>query len=312
MTQKSVRIGLLATHENEELERLQDAARQNGHEATVLKVQKFGLSIYPDHPQIYYDGKSIHDDYDVIIPRVDIPYTDFGFEVLRQFQAIGTYVTDTAYALELARNKVRSFQYLMKKNVPFPRTGSAFATEGYKNILNTIGEEPFIIKLNQGTQGVGVFLAQDQRQAENFLGTFEQLDTEVMVQEFIEEAAGSDLRCFIVGGEIVGAMCRKSQGEDFRANISLGGTAEKADLSEEEKRVALEASAAMNLNVSGVDIVRSKRGPLVIEINGAPDFCGEFGLEKVCNVDVADKMIRFALDGKHKHDRGEGVWLSRD
>jgi ribosomal protein S6--L-glutamate ligase len=220
-----------------------------------------------------------------------------------------TYVTDTAHSLELARNKIRCFQYLTKKNVPFPKTGSAFATEGYKKILNTIGGEPFIIKLNEGTQGVGVFLAQDESQAENFLNTFDQLDTEVMLQEFIEEAAGTDLRCFVVDGEVVASMRRESQNDDFRANISLGGHAYEANLTEEERDVALRAAAAVNLNVSGVDIVRSKRGPLVIEINGAPDFTGEWGLENVSGVDVASAIIDFAIKGKERFDKGEGVWL---
>lgn len=222
---------------------------------------------------------------------------------------MGTYVTDTAHSLELARNKIRCFQYLTKKNVPFPKTGSAFATDGYKKILNTIGGEPFIIKLNEGTQGVGVFLAQDEAQAENFLSTFDQLDTEVMLQEFIEEAAGTDLRCFVVGDKIVASMRRESQGDDFRANISLGGHAYDADLSQEEIDVSLRAAAALNLNISGVDIVRSNRGPLVIEINGAPDFTGEWGLENVSGVDVASAIIDFAIDGKKRFDKGEGVWL---
>lgn len=302
-------IGILATHENEELSRLDEAAESLGYKVSVLEVQKFSLSIYPDNPRIYYDGKAIEKDFDIIIPRIDIPHTSFGFEVLRQFQAMEVYVTDTAHCLELARNKIRCFQYLTKRNVPFPKTGSAFAAEGYKKILNTIGGEPFIIKLNEGTQGVGVFLAQDESQAENFLSTFEQLDTEVMLQEFIEEAAGTDLRCFVVGGKVIASMRRESQGDDFRANVSLGGYAYDAELTEEEEKVALDAAAALNLNISGVDIVRSNRGPLVIEINGAPDFTGEWGLENVSGIDVAKAIIEFALDGKDKFDQGEGVWL---
>ena len=280
-----------------------------GHTTSVLKVQKFSLSIYPDNPKIYYDGQSVENNFDLIIPRIDIPHTEFGFEVLRQFQAMGVYVTDTAHSLELARNKIRCFQYLTKRNVPFPKTGSAFAAEGYKKILNTIGGEPFIIKLNEGTQGVGVFLAQDQSQAENFLSTFDQLDTQVMLQEFIEEAAGTDLRCFVVDGKVVASMRRESQNDDFRANISLGGHAHKVDLSPEEHDVAIQAAEALNIKISGVDIIRSKRGPLVIEINGAPDFTGEYGLENISGIDVASEIIKFAITGKDKFDNGEGVWL---
>lgn len=262
-----------------------------------------------ENPKIYYNSESIQDNYDIVIPRIDVPYTDFGFKVLRQFQALGIYTTDTAYSLELARNKLRSLQYMMRHNVPFPTTGFSYAMGGYKKLMKTIGGDSFVIKLNEGTQGMGVFLAEDRKQAKNFLGTFDQFDTEVMAQEFIAESAGTDLRCFVVGDKVVASMRREAQDEDFRANVSLGGHAFSADLSEEERELALKASKAVTMNISGVDIIRSDRGPLVIEINSAPDFGGEWGLESVSGVDVADAIVAYAEEGKARYDRGEGIWL---
>ncbi len=238
-----------------------------------------------------------------------MPHTVFGYKVLRQFQAMGIYTTDTAHSLELARNKLRCLQYLMRKNVPFPATGFSYASKHYKEVMKVIGEPPFIIKLNEGTQGVGVFLADDEKTARNLLKTFSQLDTEVMLQEFIEESSGTDLRCFVVGGKVVASMCRKSQDGDFRANISLGGHADTVNLTEDEIDISIKASEAVGLNISGVDLIRSNRGPLVIEINSAPDFGGEWGLENISKVDVAATIIDYTEIGKALHDQGEGVWL---
>lgn len=303
-------IAILSTHHSEEQDRLKEAATQHGHNADILDIKKFGLALCNENPQIFYDKKDVTRDYDAVIPRIDIPYTEFGFKVLRQFQAIGIYVTDTAYSLELARNKVRSLQYLTRHNIPFPKTGFSFSNKGYDELLETIDGEAFVIKVNEGTQGMGVFLAENHKQARNFLGTFNQLETEVMVQEFIEESAGTDLRCFVVGDKVIASMRRSSQDDDFRANVSLGGHAYEADLSKEEEELALSASHAVNMNISGVDIIRSDRGPLVIEINTAPDFCGEWGLEKVSGVDVASEIILFcAKNSKESSSRGE-EWLS--
>lgn len=232
-----------------------------------------------------------------------------GYKILRQFQAIGVYVADKAYSLELARNKLRCLQYLLKQGVPFPTTGFAYASKGYDSVIKLIGEPPFVIKLNEGTQGTGVFLADDKKTARNLIKTFAQLDTEVMLQEFIEESSGEDLRCFVVGGKVVASMRRKAQDGDFRANISLGGHAYEIDITDEERKLAIDAAEAIKLNIAGVDIIRSNRGPLVIEINGAPDFTGEWGLENISGVDVADAIISYVEKGKARYDQGHGIWL---
>ena len=263
-------------------------------------------------PSIRYQGKKLEDKFDVILPRIDIPYTSLGYKILRQFQAMGIYVADTAYSLELARDKLRCLQYLLKHKIPFPRTSFSHANKGYDGIIELIGEPPFIIKLNEGTQGTGVFLADDEKAARNLLKTFAALDTEVMLQEFIEESTGEDLRCFVVGGEVVASMYRQSQDGDFRANISLGGHAYKVDITDQERELAINAAAAIKMNVAGVDIIRSNHGPLVIEINGAPDFTGKWGLENVSGVDVAGSIIDYVEQGKFRYDQGEGVWLASD
>ena len=224
---------------------------------------------------------------------------------------MGVYVTDTAYSLELARDKLMCLQYFTRKNIPFPKTGFSYATKGYDEVLESISGKSYIIKLNEGTQGMGVFLAEDDKQAKNFLGTFQQLDTEVMVQEFIDESSGTDLRCFVVGDKVVASMRRKAQDGDFRANISLGGHAFEADLTKEEEKLSLEASKAVGMNISGVDIIRSARGPLVIEVNTAPDFCGEWGLEEVSGIDVANEIIKFTEESFAELKKGKGEWLQK-
>ena len=211
--------------------------------------------------------------------------------------------------MELGRSKIRCLQYLARKGIPFPQTGFSYATEGYEDILSSIKGDSFIVKLNEGTQGVGVFLAEDAKQARNFLETFEQVDAQVMVQEYIKESAGTDLRCFVVGNKVVASMRRIAQDGDFRANISLGGHSEPGNLTEEEEVMALKASEAIGLNVSGVDIISSNRGPLVIEINTAPDFTGEWGLESVSGVDVASAVIDYAIEAYTKFNATDDGWL---
>ena len=307
-----MRIGILTTHLTIEEEALARAAKERGHELDVLEVLKFGGNISLSNPQIHYKGERVEKKYDAIIPRLDPPHTEAGFNVLRQFQALGVYVTDTAYSLELARNKLRCMQYLLHKNVPLPKTAFTYSLDNFDSVLKAIEGPPAIIKLNEGTEGVGVFLAEEEKDARNLLRTFKRLDHEIIMQEFIKESAGTDLRCDIIGGKLISVVQRMSQCGDFRANLSLGGKCVKAEPTEEEKRVALEAAAAIGLNIAGVDLIRSDRGPLVIEINGAMDFAGPNEQADVSNVDFAGEMIDYAVRGKELFDSGEGVWLQED
>lgn len=304
-----IRIGILSTHQTEEESRLVEAGKERGHDVDVLEVRRFGISICPNNPKIYYEGTRIRDEYDAIIPRIDPPHTEFGFTVLRQFQALDVYTTDTAYSLELCRDKIRCMQYLMRKDVPFPTTGSAYSREEYDKVIKTVGGAPLIIKLNEGTEGVGVFLAEDEKAAKNFLRTFKQFDARVMMQEFVKESSGSDIRAVVIGDQIIGALERKSQDGDFRANVALGAVTTVVELTEEEKDVILRATRAMGLGMAGVDMMRSDNGPVIIEVNSAQDFTGPHLIESIMGVDLAGMMIDFAVEGKRKFDEGEGVWL---
>jgi ribosomal protein S6--L-glutamate ligase len=306
-----MRIGILTTHLSEEEERLQEVGKEMGHEIVPLEVLKFGINICSTDPRIYYEGKCIRNEFDAIIPRVDPPHTAFGFSILRQFQAQDVYTTDTAHALGLCRYKMRCSQYMMRKNIPFPTTAFAYSREEFDTIIESVGGTPVVIKLNEGTEGVGVFLADTDKQAKNFLMTFKRMNTRIMLQEFIGEANGEDIRCVVIGNRIVGAYKRVSKDGDFRANLALGGVIKKVDLSNEEKKVALEAAGAIGLNIAGVDIIRSERGPIIIEINSALDFVGH-NIEQVSESGIAGAMIDFAVKGKEAFDRGEGGWLRDD
>lgn len=220
------------------------------------------------------------------------------------------YTTDTAYSLELCRDKIRCMQYLMRKDVPFPTTGSAYSREEYDKVIKTVGGAPLIIKLNEGTEGVGVFLAEDENAAKNFLRTFKQFDVRVMMQEFVQESSGSDIRAVVIGDEIIGALERTSTKDgEFRANVALGATTTVVELTDEEKDIILRATKAMKLSMAGVDMMRSKNGPVIIEVNSAQDFTGPHLIESVMGIDLAGMMLDLAVEGKRKFDKGEGVWL---
>lgn len=304
-------IAILTTGQAREDSRLEEAAKSRGHEVSMLDLHHCSISVCTDNAELYYDGRDISRQFDAVIPRINVSYTDYGLTILRQFQALQVYTTDTAYSIELGRDKLRCLQYLMRNEVPFPRTGYAYSKEDFTNIIQTVGGEPLVIKLLEGTEGIGVFLAEDRKYAKNILKTFKQLDAPLIVQEFIAESSGTDLRCFVIGDEIVASMQRESQDDDFRANIALGGKSSAIEITEEEKKIALNAAKAIGMNIAGIDLIRSNRGTLVIEINVSPDFSGEHGLEEVSGVNVADAIIEFAEKGKAAYDRGEGSWLDK-
>ena len=206
------------------------------------------------------------------------------------------FTSELARALVLGRDKLQCMQRLLKKNVPFPATGFAYSKEDFDNIINTVGGVPLVIKLVEGTEGVGVFLADDMKHAINLLKTFQQLSSPLIVQKFIEESAGTDIRAFVVGGKVIASMERKSTDGDFRANIALGGKSEVLKLSEVEEDIALRAAQAIGINVAGVDLVHSNDGPLVIEINTSPNFSSKkWSLENISGVDIAGAIVEHAV-----------------
>ena len=302
-------IGILTTGAKDEERRLVEAAEKRGHTIELLKVLKCSIAVSTQNSKVYHEGKDISDTYDIIIPRINIGQTQYGLAVLRQFQAMGIYTTDLALPIELGRDKLRCKQYLVKKGVPIPDTGFAYSKNDFETIINTVGGAPLILKLSEGTEGTGVFLAKDEKEAKNILNTLKQFDARVIVQKFIEESSGTDFRCFVVGDKIVATMRRESQDGDFRANIALGGKSYNETITAEEERIVLESARAIGINIAGVDMILSNSGPLIIEINVAPDFSGEFGLEYTSGVDVAGAIIDYAIEGKQKFDKGEGHWL---
>ncbi len=304
-----MRIGILSTHIGEDEADLIRAGEALGHKTRSLDVAKFGINICSDDPHIYYDGKRIGEKYDIIIPRIDPPYTEFGFKVLRQFQAMGVYVSDTAYSLELARNKLRCMQYLMRKGIAFPKTAFAYSRENFDDILEAVGGAPVVIKLNEGTEGVGVFLAEDEKTAKNFLRTFKQLNVEIMVQEFIAESSGTDCRVVVIGGKVFTALQRTSADGDFRSNIAQGGSYDVIEISDDERDLALNAAEAMGLNIAGIDMVRSNNGPQIIEVNSALDFAGSGHASEITGLDIAGAMMDCAIAGKAKYDVDGQGWL---
>ena len=304
-----MKIGILTTNQIDEDNRLIEAATARGHDIKRVELKKCSVRVSSEGAAVYYEGEDITTAYDIIIPRLNVSHTGYGLAILRQFQAMDVYVTDTAYSIELGRDKLRCLQYLLRSNIPFPKTGFADSTDDFQNIIASIGGAPLVLKLIEGTEGTGVFLVNDVKEAENIKATCKQFDTPVIVQEFIEESKGSDIRCFVVGDKVVATMKREAQDDDFRANVSLGGHSETEILTPEEEAIAINAAKAIELNVAGVDMIRSDRGPLILEINVSPDFCGEQGIESVTGVDVAGAIIDHAFHRKIEFDKGHGVWL---
>lgn len=295
-----MKIAILTTDSRQEDSRLAEAAAQRGHSAEILTVQKCSIGICNKQPQIFFKGKDVSTAYDIVIPRINIPYTQHGLAILRQFQAMGVHTTDVAHSLEMGRDKLRCKQHLIQNDVPTPKTGYAYSQSDYDMIIESVGGPPLILKLIEGTEGTGVFLARDEKEARNILSSFKQFDARIIVQEFIEESAGMDLRCFVVGGRVIASMRRESQDGDFRANVALGAKSFSETVSGEEEETVLKAAKSIGINIAGVDVIRSKRGSLIIEINVSPDFCGESGLEATSGVDVAGAIIDFAVAGKEE------------
>ncbi len=303
-----MRIGILTTVNEHEDKRLLDAGLERGHDIKILELQRCSLSVCMDAPEVYYDGEPISKDFDVIIPRIDTPETEYGLIILKQFAAMHIFISDKPRALQLGRDKLRCVQRLLREGVPFPSTGFAHSSEDYENIIQTVGGVPLIIKLVEGTEGVGVFLADDKKHAINLLKTFKQLSVPLIVQKFIAESAGTDIRAFVIGDEIIACMQRKSQDGDFRANVALGGEPNNVALTQEEQDIVLKAARAININIAGVDIIRSDNGPLVIEINVSPGFTG---LESITGVDVAGKIIEFAIKAKEEASKKRAPLTNR-
>ena len=284
--------------------RLVEAARQRGHEVHVLDVLRCYMNITPSKPEIHYKGEVLGG-FDSVIPRIGASVTFYGTAVLRQFEMMGVYPLNESVAISRARDKLRASQLFARKGIGMPVTGFANKPDDIVDLIKMVGGAPLVIKLLSGTQGIGVVLAETRKAAESVIESFLGLKASVLVQEFIKEAGGSDIRCLVVGEKVVAAMRRQGKEGEFRSNIHRGGTAHQVAITREERTTAVRAANTMGLNVCGVDILRSSRGPLVMEVNSSP---GLEGIETVTGKDVAGAIIQFleknAKRGKTKTKGG--------
>jgi ribosomal protein S6--L-glutamate ligase len=269
--------------------RLVEAIKQRGHTGVVIDHLKCDIVMDDNGPSIFYKGELL-DDIDAVIPRIGASVTFYGTAVVRQFEMMKVFSAIDSLAITRSRDKLRSLQILSRKGVGMPKTAFTNFSRQDNKVLTHIGDAPVVIKLLEGTQGLGVVLAETNKAAKSVVEAFDSLKTRVILQEFIEEAGGSDIRAFIVDGQIVGAMKRQGKEGEFRSNLHRGGNATVLKLSRAEKSTALNAAKAMGLAIAGVDMLQSKRGPMVLEVNSSP---GLEGIEKSTGVDIAGKIIEY-------------------
>ncbi|ADJ28475.1 30S ribosomal protein S6--L-glutamate ligase [Nitrosococcus watsonii] len=269
--------------------RLVEAAKTRGHEVRVLDVLRCYMNIASHRPSIHYKGEDLTG-FDAVIPRIGASVTFYGTAVLRQFEMIGVYPLSESVAITRSRDKLRSLQLLARKGIGLPVTGFAHAPDEIDDLIKMVGGAPVVIKLLEGTQGIGVVLAENKKAAQSVIEAFMGLKTHILVQEFIKETAGSDIRCFIIGDKVVAAMKRQAPEGEFRSNLHRGGSASLVRITPEERSTAIRAAQTMGLNVAGVDILRSNHGPLVMEVNSSP---GLEGIESATGTDIATKVIEF-------------------
>lgn len=284
---------------------LVDAGKAAGHEVEVINPLRCYMNITSHNPTIHYKGESV-DGVDAVIPRIGASITFFGCAVVRQFEMMGVYSVNESIAITRSRDKLRSLQLLSRKGIGLPVTGFASSTKFTDDLIEMVGGAPLVVKLIEGTQGIGVVLAENRHAAESVIQAFQGLKANILVQEYIQESKGSDIRCFVVGGKVVAAMKRTASKDEFRSNIHRGGSAVPVKITPEERSTAVRAAKIMGLNVCGVDLLRSNHGPVVMEVNSSP---GLEGIEKATGINIAAKVIDFiaknAKPGKTK-TRGKG------
>lgn len=270
-------------------QRLVEAARERNHEVRVIDPLRCYMNIATHNPEIHYRGEVLKG-FDAVIPRIGASITFYATAVLRQFEMTGVFPLNESVAISRARDKLRSLQLLSRRGIGLPVTGFAHSPDDTHDLLQLVGGTPVVIKLLEGTQGVGVVLAETKKAAESVIDAFRGLDAHFLVQEFIKEAAGTDIRCFVIGEKVVASMIRRAKEGEFRANIHRGGTAEPVKITPEERSTAVRAAKIMGLNVAGVDIMRSTHGPVVLEVNSSP---GLEGIEAASKKNIATQIIDF-------------------
>jgi len=285
--------------------RLVEAGQARGHEMRVVDHQRCYMNIASHKPSVHYKGEVL-EDVDAVIPRIGASITFYGTAVLRQFEMMGVYPLNESVAISRSRDKLRSLQLLSRKGVGLPITGFAHSPDDTQDLLSIAGGAPVVIKLLEGTQGIGVVLAETRKAAESVIEAFRGLNANFLVQEFISESGGSDIRCLVIGEKVVAAMKRQGKEGEFRSNLHRGGTSKLIRITPEERATAIRSAKIMGLNVAGVDIIRSNHGPVVLEVNSSP---GLEGIERTTEKDVAGMIIEHieknAKKGKTR-TRGKG------
>lgn len=285
--------------------RLVEAAESRGHEIDVINTLRCYMNIASRRPEVYYNGEKLPR-YDAVIPRIGASVTFYGLAVLRQFEMMGVFPLNESVSIGRSRDKLRSMQLLARDGIGLPVTTFAHDPKQTEEVVALAGGSPLVIKLLEGTQGIGVVLADTDRSAKSVIEAFRGADVNILVQEFIKEAGGTDIRALVIGGKVVAAMQRKGAEGEFRSNLHRGGSAQPIKISPEERSTAVRAAKAMGLNVCGVDMLRANHGAVVMEVNSSP---GLEGVEKATGIDIAGQIIDFlashAKPGKTK-TRGKG------
>ena len=269
--------------------RLREAASRRGHVVEIIDPLSCYMNINPAAPSVHYKGRQLPH-YDAVIPRIGSAMTFYGTAVLRQFEMLGSYPLNESVAITRARDKLRSLQLMARQGIDLPVTGFAHSPDDTSDLIDMVGGAPLVVKLVEGTQGIGVVLAETRQAAESVIDAFRGLNAHILVQEYIKEAQGRDIRCLVVGNKVVAAIERQAKPGDFRSNLHRGGVANQVTITEREREIALHAAATLGLDVAGVDILRANRGPLAMEVNASP---GLEGIEKTSGIDIATLMIKW-------------------
>lgn len=276
--------------------RLVNAARRRGHSVRVVDALRCYMNVNPTTPDVHYRGRKL-EGFDAVIPRIGSSITYYGLAVLRQLETMGVYSLNPSTAIARSRDKLLALQLMAKKGIGMPVTGFAHAPDDTHDLINLVGGAPLVVKLTEGTQGVGVVLCETDGAATSVIEAFRGLDAYFLVQQFVKEAGGSDIRCFVVGGQVVAAMIRTAAPGEFRSNLHRGGTGQSVEITRLERSTAIRAARILGLNVAGVDLMRTSQGPMVLEVNSSP---GLEGIEKCTGVNVAGAVIEFLEAEQHR------------
>ena len=287
---RSLRIGILSLEPtNYSNLKIIEAAEENGHFCEILNTKRCYLNIESDKPEVHYDGKVLPH-YDAIIPRIGPSITKYGMAVVRQFEAMGTFCLNSSTSIGTSRDKLAAHQALAFNRIPMPDTAFSNSPRDTENIIDLTAGAPLVVKLLESSQGKGVILAETKKAASSVISAFQKLNAPFIVQNFVKDSNGCDLRLFVIGGKVIASMMRSASDDDFRSNLHAGGKASKVKITQNERKIAKQATKAMGLNIAGVDILRSSEGPKVLEFNSSP---GLQGIETVNNINIASMIIDY-------------------